>query len=130
MNISNRIFGIIILICCLLLILYFAFPHLLWIRTTFESWIYCFFFVVPIILLVVANRFKKNNDIPGRNLSYWAAFSFVGIILFPVFVFFVDFIFFGIDLPDFIIFIFPSISLVLSLIVVYKLFINNQVVTP
>lgn len=127
---TNRILGLIILTCCLLLLLYFIFPDFLSIRERLESWIYGLFFVVPVLLLIVSNRFKKIGDITGRNISYWATLSFVGIVAFPVIVFFFNFLFLGIDLPDFILVIFPIISSVLSLIVVYRLFINIPIVKP
>ncbi|MEI7688849.1 MAG: hypothetical protein WCI91_01550 [Candidatus Nomurabacteria bacterium] len=128
MKIFNRILGIIILLCCLIPIMYFIFPHLLWIRQGLQSWIYYFFFINPILLLVASNRFKKLNDIKGRNLGYFAASSFVAIIIFPLFIFLFDMFFLGINLPDFILMIFPFVSLILSFIVIYRLFKNKQMI--
>lgn len=130
MKTYNRILGLIILICCLLLFIYFVFPNFLFIKTRLESWIYSFFFIIPILLLIASNRFKKQNDIRGRNLGYAAFLSFIGIIFFPIFIFYFDFFFLGLDLPDFIIMIFPFIALVLSLVVIYRLFKNNPIINP
>ena len=128
MNAYNRILGVIISGCCLLLVFYFASSDSSLIKTSLEPWYLYFFFIILILLLIVSNRFKKLNDIRGRNLSYIAALSFVGIIFFPLFVFLFDAVFLGINLPDFILMIFPFIALVLSSVVVYRLFENRPMI--
>lgn len=128
MNAYNRILGTIILVCCLLLFTYFTFPHTVWIRTTLESWIYCLFFTTPILLLIASNRFKKLNDIRGRNLSYATAFCYLASIFFPLFIFLIDFVFIGKDLPSFLLVVFPAISLILTALTSFRLFKNSPVI--
>ena len=128
MNAYNRILGVIISACCLLLALFFAFPNILWIQTSIEPWYLYIYCIIPILLLVAANHFRKLNDIRGRNLSYIAVLSFVGIIFFPLFIFLFDAFFLGINLPNFILMIFPVVALVMSIVVVYRLFKNSPII--
>ena len=127
MNAYNRILGVAILTCCLTLFGYFIFPNNIWIRTNLESWVYSLFFIIPILLLIISKRFKRINDIRGKKISHVAAFCYLGCIVFPLSIFLIDVVFIGKDLPTFILFIFPAISLILTFLVSFRLFQNHSV---
>jgi hypothetical protein len=124
---TNRALGVVIFIFYLLLLSYLVFRDLFWIEKELEIGVVALsFFIMTVLLLIAARRLEKKNDTLGGRIGYIAFFTFVGNIAFPLLLFAFFLVFTGTDLPNFFLLIFPIISSVAILFVIYRLFLNNK----